>query len=262
MITQLDYQGFLVPMGTSRNKDLWINVTEITRKYGKEPYDWLKQKQTQEYIERLIRRANEKSKPIQNRNAPESEPIPDRYTINDFVKTLKGNSTKFQQGTWIHRKLIIMYARWLDIDFAIWCDEQIETLLTKGTVSLPENKINFLKNVLDSESVIPIRTIALDYGMSAPRFNKLLEDLGIQYRFQDYWIISSKYVDKGYVQTKSFTFQHKTSGENETKCTMYWTQLGRLFLYDKLKDNDILPMQERLEQTRINLPNIKAKAIA
>ena len=36
------------------------------------------------------------------------------------------------QGTWLHPKLAVAFARWCDIDFALWCDEQIEALITDG----------------------------------------------------------------------------------------------------------------------------------
>lgn len=32
-------------------------------------------------------------------------------------------------GTWIHPKLVIDFARWLNADFAVWCDEQIKIIL-------------------------------------------------------------------------------------------------------------------------------------
>ena len=45
-----------------------------------------------------------------------------------FIKTSRG---KGKNGTWLHPKLAIRFAQWLDVNFAIWCDEQIETLLTE-----------------------------------------------------------------------------------------------------------------------------------
>ena len=38
-------------------------------------------------------------------------------------------------GTWIHEKLILKLAQWLDVDFEIWCDEQIANILS----GKPEN---------------------------------------------------------------------------------------------------------------------------
>jgi len=37
----------------------------------------------------------------------------------------QGGNDKNSQGTWIHKSLIILFARWLSPDFAVWCDLQI-----------------------------------------------------------------------------------------------------------------------------------------
>ena len=39
-------------------------------------------------------------------------------------------------GTWIHEKLILNFARYLNVEFELWCDEQIATLLREGKVEL------------------------------------------------------------------------------------------------------------------------------
>lgn len=39
-------------------------------------------------------------------------------------------------GTWIHEKLILNFARYLNVEFELWCDEQIATLLRDGKVEL------------------------------------------------------------------------------------------------------------------------------
>ncbi|CAN0570007.1 unnamed protein product, partial [Ectocarpus sp. 12 AP-2014] len=35
-------------------------------------------------------------------------------------------------GTWLHPKLAVPFARWLSVDFKIWCDEQIDRLIHGG----------------------------------------------------------------------------------------------------------------------------------
>jgi hypothetical protein len=47
----------------------------------------------------------------------------------DLVLIKQGGNDKNAQGTWIHKKLIIAFARWLNPDFAVWCDLQIEEIL-------------------------------------------------------------------------------------------------------------------------------------
>ena len=48
---------------------------------------------------------------------------------------VKGGSSKNGGGTWLHPKLAIHFARWLDPRFAVWCDEQIEQILS-GSLKL------------------------------------------------------------------------------------------------------------------------------
>src|SRR5690606_2455087 len=52
-----------------------------------------------------------------------------------FTISRKGNSKKFHQGTWFHPKLGVPFARWVDVDFAIWCDEQIDKII-KGELDV------------------------------------------------------------------------------------------------------------------------------
>ncbi|EJF07812.1 KilA-N domain-containing protein [Thiovulum sp. ES] len=55
----------------------------------------------------------------------------DNIHNGDLVVVNKGGNDKNIQGTWIHRKLIIAFARWLSPDFAVWCDETIEDILSQ-----------------------------------------------------------------------------------------------------------------------------------
>lgn len=96
----------------SFTEDGWFNATVIADRYGKRPIDWLRLPETERYIDALCRQSDVRK--------------------SHFTLTRKGNSTKFQQGTWLHPKLGIPFARWLDVDFAVWCDSQIDDLL-RGT---------------------------------------------------------------------------------------------------------------------------------
>ena len=102
-------------------------------------------------------------------------------------------------------------------------------------------KIRYYDIILQSASTMPVSQIAKDYGMSAKEFNKTLHELGVQYKQGNIWLLYQKYAQFGYTQSKTFAVNDKY----DTKLHTYWTQKGRLFLYDLLKNNGILPLIER-----------------
>lgn len=101
-------------------------------------------------------------------------------------------------------------------------------------------KATYYDLILQNKSIVAITKIAKDYGMSGTAMNAKLHELGVQYKQGNTWLLYQKYADKGYTQSKT----HIIDGET-TKFHTYWTQKGRLFLYDLLKQNGILPMIER-----------------
>lgn len=104
-------------------------------------------------------------------------------------------------------------------------------------------KADYVDKILKSKSLMTITQIAKDYGMSGTKLNSILHNLRIQYKQSDQWLLYSKYHDKGYTHSETFDFENK-NGINETKLTTKWTNKGRLFLYNLLKDNGYLPLIE------------------
>lgn len=104
-------------------------------------------------------------------------------------------------------------------------------------------KADYVDKILKSKSLMNVSQIAKDYGMSATKFNKILHELKVQYKQAEQWLLYSKYHDKGYTHSETFDFENK-NGINETKLTTKWTNKGRLFLYNLLKDNGYLPLIE------------------
>lgn len=90
-------------------------------------------------------------------------------------------------------------------------------------------------------------TIAKDYGLSAEKLNSILHGLKIQYKTSDgQWVLYAKYCGKGYTKNrKSKPFQHKSTGEWDTKNTTVWTEAGQRFIYEQLKAVGMLPSVER-----------------
>ena len=101
-------------------------------------------------------------------------------------------------------------------------------------------KVSYYDLVLQSSEALPISVIAKDYGYSAKKMNKLLRDKRIQYKVGKTWLVYQNYAEEGYTCTKTFALD-----DGETVTHTYWTQKGRLFLYDTLKKYGILPLIEQ-----------------
>lgn len=102
-------------------------------------------------------------------------------------------------------------------------------------------KASYYDLVLQNKSLVAISVIAKDYGMSAKKLNKILHELKIQFKQGKTWLLYQKYAGKGYTQSKTHTIDADYS-----KMHTYWTQKGRLFLYDLLKNKKgILPLIEQ-----------------
>lgn len=117
-------------------------------------------------------------------------------------------------------------------------EKRIVGLTTQVAELLP--KASYCDTVLKARNPITVTQIAKDYGMSAVRFNKLLKDLKIQYRSGDCWVLCQKYANNGYTKTSTISLDDQSAVIHT-----YWTQKGRLFLYDVLKKNGTLPVVEK-----------------
>ena len=110
----------------------------------------------------------------------------------------------------------------------------------KQQIAELQPKADYTDKILKCKDLLTIRQIAQDYGMTATAMNRLLHELGVQYKQSGQWLLYSKYVSHGYTKSTTYVNEHG-------KSTMYtkWTTKGQLFLYNLLKANWILPLIER-----------------
>jgi len=87
-----------------KTDELFFNATLMAAQFGKLPKDWLRTEQAKEYIKIISRKEN---KPFEN-----------------LTRTTKGG--KFQ-GTWLHHRLTLAFARWLSPEFEYDLDRWIES---------------------------------------------------------------------------------------------------------------------------------------
>ena len=104
-------------------------------------------------------------------------------------------------------------------------------------------KASYYDVVLNCKDLVSISTISKDYGWSAKKMNKYLHEKGIQFKQGDIWLLYQKYSEKGYTSTKTHTYLD--SDGQHTKVHTYWTQKGRLFIYDLLKEDKVYPNIEK-----------------
>lgn len=253
---------------------LFVNATEMAKGFGKTTKDWLRTKQSEEFISSLstVR----------------------QISPTGLVQIIQGGNPELQ-GTWMHEDVALEFARWLSPTFAIWCNDRIKELLQIGfTATQPtieqlvenpdliievasklkmlrqqnteqqkqiaiqnrqldslttevvdlQKKTDYIEVILSSKETVTITQIAQDYGMSAKAFNKVLEDLKIQRKVNKQWILYTPYLNMGFVHSKTIQITHH-NGTIGTVQHTEWRQKGRLFLYEELKKHNILPMIER-----------------
>lgn len=84
------------------NDDGWFNATAAAERFNKDLSNWVRSVDAVSYIDAL--------KSVEN---------------TDYIVTKKGRNG----GTWLHPDLAVVFARWLDVRFAVWCDQQIKAII-------------------------------------------------------------------------------------------------------------------------------------
>ncbi|MCI3027728.1 phage regulatory protein/antirepressor Ant [Desemzia sp. C1] len=132
-----------------------------------------------------------------------------------------------------------------------WIEEQrvVQQLAEKNEVQAQliaeyEPRISYLDTILDSKGLLAISQIAADYGMSPQQLNKVLHDQRVQHKVGGQWILYKDHMNKGYTKSQTINIT-RTGGHQDTKMNTKWTQKGRLFIHDILKNIGVTALMDR-----------------
>lgn len=142
--------------------DGWLHATSIAKAFGKEPSGWLISVETIAYMVALSQGLGLEINPV---NLQEFNKIMELDSSKAATKArvlrlskaiglvrTKAGAPDLGGGTWLHPKLAVVFARWLNIDFAVWCDLHIDALL-RGELDEKQQLDRACKRLNDAQDV-------------------------------------------------------------------------------------------------------------
>ena len=183
--------------GAKSNPNILLNVTKISKEFGKEPRHWFQLESTLNFIKALIQiklEANNKKLKTAFRKFISNEEKTNRgisavgknydfiailelLNQKQFIKLIKaigliivkkGGNDRTLTGTWIHKDLAVKYAEWLDPKFSIWISQKIQELLNDG---VSWNEIRDITKIDYKPLILAIEKHAM------PKYPKMDEDI-------------------------------------------------------------------------------------
>lgn len=177
---------------------------------------------------------------IANSKLPSAEKF-ERWVFDDVLPTIRKHGMYAAEELLANPDLFIHALQELKAEREKKRNLELAVAQNKQIIAELSPKATYYDLILQNKSTMAISHIAKDYGRSAKSFNKLLHELGVQFKQGKTWLLYQHYADKGYTQSRT----HVLDAEKSIMHT-YWTQKGRLFLYDLLKnERQLLPMIER-----------------
>lgn len=117
-ITKFEYEGQTISFEFADGNKM-INATQMAKPFDKKVNDFLRLKNTKDYILALESRYGN------SRNGIKRE----------VLRVIQGGTPELQ-GTWMDEKLALKFASWLSTYFELWVYDRIEELLTTGETRL------------------------------------------------------------------------------------------------------------------------------
>lgn len=139
------------------SEDGWFDATVAASKFNKEPTAWLRQVDALEYMAALGNKLFGNSgflTELAEIKGLDTSSAASRAKILKFVKRtgLVRARAGANGGTWLHPKLAVRFARWLSVDFEIWCDEQIDAIIHGHSAPVDDERIKAIFLLSDPSS--------------------------------------------------------------------------------------------------------------
>lgn len=99
-------------------------------------------------------------------------------------------------------------------------------------------KVEYVDKILSCKDAMLVTNIAFDYGLSAQALNKILCEEKVQRKVRNQYILYSEYMGKGYTETETGEYGGKARPQT------LWTQKGRMFIHQILKQRNIKPLED------------------
>lgn len=163
-----------------------------------------------------------------------------RWITHEVIPSIRKNGV---YGTPEFLQKTISDPQWAMGVLQALADAQDKIAVQQKQISEMKPKATYYDLVLQTKNAVNITTIAKDYGLSAVTLNKKLHDYGVQYKQGGTWLLYQQHADKGYTKTKTGVYTNK-AGEEYASVHTQWTQKGRMFIYEILKEHGILPKME------------------
>ena len=108
--------------------------------------------------------------------------------------------------------------------------------LKEQNIQLSERN-DYLSKIFQSKDLYTATDIAQKYGMSTIKFNKLLNDLGIQYKRNGQWLLYADKANLGLADIKTYVIG--TEDKPRLSKSLQWTAKGLEYIFNLLNEKDI-----------------------
>jgi Prophage antirepressor len=168
--------------------------------------------------------------------------------VKEILKTIRKHGaymtdSKLEEAL-LNPDTLINLATQLKQEREAWLGLEKENSQLNLELAAATEKTTYLDLILESPDDILITQIAQDYGFSAVKFNRILNELRIQRKVNKQWVLYSRYMGKGYIGSRTQNYVD-SKGQERTSITTTWKQKGRKFLYETLKKHGYLPLVEQ-----------------